>query len=33
VAEHLARELTFTKTPDFIEVSSGNWIHWLKSTE
>ncbi|MFF1819736.1 hypothetical protein ACFVWG_20720 [Kribbella sp. NPDC058245] len=24
---------TFTKEPDFMDVSTGNWIHYLKSTE
>jgi peptide/nickel transport system substrate-binding protein len=28
-----AEDVTFTSTPDFIEMTSGNWIHSLKSTE
>jgi peptide/nickel transport system substrate-binding protein len=28
-----AQGTTFTKEPDFMDVSTGNWIHFLKSTE
>lgn len=28
----LAKGMTFTKTPDFIQMTSGNWVNLLKST-